>query len=246
MPQDNYFDSVGKRVRFIRKQLFMNQQEFASLLGIGKSAVSMIETGHSSLSVRNRNVFIQLLNISPEWLDGGLGEVHGPIVAPSPSRCKAWQTDTGTLSTLRAKAGYAVWHRGIPLYTLGEQTLLSAVLGRRSTRRPVDYVYVPDAPSCDGALRIRSDNMAPRLHNGDIVLFRRTPLDAQLLWGEVYLLVVAAGHQQSLWVGTLQPAMNDAVRVVNGNPYYADRVLPRSDIRALALVKVSIHVSSTH
>ncbi len=45
----------------------------AQHLGIGKAALSMIETGKAALSSRNRNILVQELNVNPDWLETGKG-----------------------------------------------------------------------------------------------------------------------------------------------------------------------------
>ena len=46
---------MNQRVKLIRKELGMTQEQMAQHLGIGKAALSMIETGKAALSSRNRN-----------------------------------------------------------------------------------------------------------------------------------------------------------------------------------------------
>ena len=52
-------NEVGVRLRLMRKQLNMTQEQLAQRLGVGKAALSMIETGKASLSTRNRNILVQ-------------------------------------------------------------------------------------------------------------------------------------------------------------------------------------------
>jgi len=65
---------MNQRVKLIRKQLGMTQEQLAQRLGIGKAALSMIETGRTGLSARNRHILVQELNVNPEWLETGEGE----------------------------------------------------------------------------------------------------------------------------------------------------------------------------
>ena len=58
------------RVKLIRKALGMTQEQLSQRLGIGKAALSMIETGKAGLSARNKNILVQELNVNAEWLDG--------------------------------------------------------------------------------------------------------------------------------------------------------------------------------
>ncbi len=66
---------MNERVKLIRKQLGMTQEQLAQRLGIGKAALSMIETGKAGLSSRNRNILVQDLNVNPEWLETGRGRM---------------------------------------------------------------------------------------------------------------------------------------------------------------------------
>ena len=67
-------EQVGARVKEMRKALGMKQDELSSILGIGKSALSMIETGRAALSERNKNILIQELNLNPQWIESGEGQ----------------------------------------------------------------------------------------------------------------------------------------------------------------------------
>ena len=71
---------MNERVKMIRKQLGMTQEQLAQRLGIGKAALSMIETGKAGLSARNRNILVQELNVNPEWLETGEGEMFNADV----------------------------------------------------------------------------------------------------------------------------------------------------------------------
>ncbi|MEE1098301.1 MAG: helix-turn-helix transcriptional regulator, partial [Alistipes sp.] len=66
---------MSDRLKLIRKELKMTQQQLAERLGIGKAALSMIETGRASLTTRNKNILVQELNINPDYLEQGRGEM---------------------------------------------------------------------------------------------------------------------------------------------------------------------------
>ena len=66
---------MESRVKLIRKELKMTQEQLAQRLGIGKAALSMIETGKCGLSTRNKNILVQDLNVNPDWLDTGKGNM---------------------------------------------------------------------------------------------------------------------------------------------------------------------------
>ena len=60
-------------LKLIRKSLGMTQQQLAQRLGIGKAALSMIETGKAALTARNKNILVQELNVNPEFLESEIG-----------------------------------------------------------------------------------------------------------------------------------------------------------------------------
>ena len=66
---------MESRVKLIRKALGLTQEQLAQRLGIGKTALSMIETGKTRLSSRNRNILVQELNVNPEWIEDGKGDM---------------------------------------------------------------------------------------------------------------------------------------------------------------------------
>ena len=59
-----------KKYRLLKE---LTQEQLAQRLGIGKAALSMIETGKAALSSRNRNILVQELNVNPDWLETGKG-----------------------------------------------------------------------------------------------------------------------------------------------------------------------------
>ena len=66
---------MNNRVKLIRKQLNLTQEQLAQRLGVGKAALSMIEPGKAGLSMRNRNILVQELNVNPDWLEHATAEM---------------------------------------------------------------------------------------------------------------------------------------------------------------------------
>lgn len=88
---------INSRLRSIRKELSLTQENLARVLGIGKSALSMIETGKASLSERNKNILVQELNVNPDWLETG----EGPMfleVRPAGRLCGTLRPDASLAS----------------------------------------------------------------------------------------------------------------------------------------------------
>ena len=71
---------MKERILALRKALHMKQREFAALMGMKGTALSMIEVGDNSLTEKNIRFICMTFNVNEEWLRTGKGEmfVHSP------------------------------------------------------------------------------------------------------------------------------------------------------------------------
>ncbi len=67
--------NLGDRIRLLRKQLHKSQDEFASVLGITKQAISNIENSKSSPSPQVLYKMHTKLNINLNYIIAGKGEI---------------------------------------------------------------------------------------------------------------------------------------------------------------------------
>lgn len=65
----------GERVREIRKSLNLTLEKFGERLGVGKTAISNIETGNRSLTDQMFRSICREYHVSEEWLKNGTGEM---------------------------------------------------------------------------------------------------------------------------------------------------------------------------
>jgi phage repressor protein C with HTH and peptisase S24 domain len=221
---------MRERLRLIRKELGLTQEALAQKLGIGKSALSMIETGRASLSERNKNIIVQELNVNPEWLETGQGQM---FFEQRPEAVFTNRTDR-KLPT-----------QSVPLYNIeGTAGLVPLFLDRESVR-PVDYIHIPNLPRCDGAIYVVGDSMYPLLKSGDIVLYKQLRDIENIFWGDMYLLSIDIDGEEYVTVKYIQKSENEGcVKLVSQNPHHADKEVPVERIRALAFVKASIRMNS--
>ena len=149
---------VNERLKLIRKRLDMTQDQLAQRLGIGKAALSMIETGKAGLSTRNLNILVQEFGINPEWVEQGVGDMFSsrPVATKMPN----------------ISNGIAP-QQCVPLYAIGVNSGLSDLFKDPDKHKPVSYIYIPNLPSCDGAISIVGDSMYPLLKSGDMVIYKQ-------------------------------------------------------------------------
>ena len=119
-------EQVGARVKEMRKALGMKQDELSSILGIGKSALSMIETGRAALSERNKNILIQELNLNPQWIESGEGEI--------------FNSPLETFVPFIRRTDRTLPMQSVPLYNIEGTAGLVPLFTGQTPVRPVDYL----------------------------------------------------------------------------------------------------------
>ena len=229
---DNYA-IIGRRLKELRNDLGWTQDQLAKLLGVGKGAVSMIETGKSALSERNKQILIHELNMNPDWIETGKGEMFN---APREQ-----------VLSFRTITDNTVPYQNVPLYAIEGSAGLVPLFDTNQTHTPIDYIHIPNLPKCDGAVYIVGDSMYPLLKSGDIVLYKQLTNINDIFWGDMYLLSVDIDGEEYITVKYIQKSERAGyVRLVSQNPHHADKDVEISRIRAIAFVKASIRMNSMH
>lgn len=218
------------RIRLLRKELGLTQEMLSKCLGIGKSALSMIETGKASFSERNKNILINDLNVNSNWLETGEGEMlNGPKDLVTFKR--------GRENTLPLQS--------VPLYNIEGTAGLVPLFMDSSNSEPIDYIHIPNLPKCDGAIHIVGDSMYPLLKSGDIVLYKKINNIEDVFWGDMYLLSIDIEGEEYVTVKYIQKSTKDGyVKLASHNQYHGDKDIEISRIRAIAFIKASIRMNS--
>lgn len=66
---------LNERLKELRAQIGMNQQNFAKALGIGQSTLAMMEVGKREISERHVKTICAIFNVSEDWLKYGVGKM---------------------------------------------------------------------------------------------------------------------------------------------------------------------------
>ncbi len=74
--------NVNERIRELRKTLGLTLEKFGAKLGVGKNAISRIETSKSNLTNQMFLSIIREYNVNPDWLRNGTG----PMFLDAPNR----------------------------------------------------------------------------------------------------------------------------------------------------------------
>lgn len=66
---------MNERIKLIREKLGLSQETLGKALGIGRSAVSRIESGTNALTEANIRLLCQQYGVNRKWLESGEGEM---------------------------------------------------------------------------------------------------------------------------------------------------------------------------
>ena len=222
---------VNERVKLIRKQLGLTQEQLAQRLGIGKAALSMIETGKAGLSTRNRNILVQELNVNPEWLESGKGNMFNA------------EPD---LTAYMHRTDNSLPLQSVPLYSIEGTAGLVPLFADQAQAKPVNFIHIPNLPKCDGAIYIVGDSMYPLLKSGDIVFYKQVhDIMHSIIWGEMYLISFDIDGDEYVSVKYLQKSdIPDHIVLVSYNEHHKPMEIHINRIRALAFIKASLRLNS--
>ena len=200
---------MNERVKLIRKALGMTQDQLSQRLGIGKAALSMIETGKAALSSRNRNILVQELNVNPDWLETGQGEMFNA------------EPD---LTSYLHRTDNSLPLQSVPLYSIEGTAGLVPLFSDQRQHKPINYIHIPNLPKCDGAIYVVGDSMYPLLKSGDIVLYKQLHDIGDVFWGDMYLLSIDIDGEEYVTVKYIQKSDREGyVKLVSQNPHHADK-----------------------
>jgi len=222
---------MNERVKLIRKQLGMTQEQLAQRLGIGKAALSMIETGKAGLSARNRNILVQELNVNPDWLETGKGNMFNA------------EPD---LTAYMHRTDNSLPLQSVPLYSIEGTAGLVPLFTDQAQSKPVNFIHIPNLPKCDGAIYIARATRCTRCSSiGVIVLYKQLRDINDIFWGDMYLLSIDIDGEEYVTVKYIQKSDRAGyVKLVSQNQHHADKDVEISRIRAIALVKACIRMNS--
>lgn len=190
-------------------------------------------------------------DLNLEWFITGQGQML-KTKKIAPKLCDADSQSINTLAepavsryTLRSDY-FNTDRQQIPLYEIDAAAGLTTLFSSQNSQVPLDHISVPNAPKCDGAIFVRGDSMYPILKSGDIVCYKTIFNIENMIFGEMYLLDIDNGDDQYLTVKFVNKieGKDDYVLLVSENKYHAPKEIPVSQIRALAIIKLSIRYNA--
>ncbi|NDW10484.1 S24 family peptidase [Dysgonomonas sp. 520] len=196
-------------------------------------------------------LYTKCVDVNPGWFFSGEGEMlkNNPITqANAEMDTIADNISEPDLIIHKLKTDYFnIDKQVIPLYELEATAGLNNLFANQNTQIPLDYINVPNAPKCDGALSIRGDSMYPLLKTGDIVCYKVIHDLGNIYYGEMHLIDIDIEGDQFLSVKYVKQSKlgDNYVLLLSYNEHYAPKDILKSQIRAIALVKMTIRYNTT-
>lgn len=219
----------------------INVPTFLKETGIKRGFLDSDKLGSSVSDVFIATIIATYPEINTDWLITGKGDMlkersnqSDSVFVPEIAHYKL-KTD-----------GNGLLHQQIPLYELEASAGLTTLFSSDIKQIPIDFISVPNAPKCDGAIFVRGDSMYPILKAGDIVCYKTIHSIENVYYGEMYLIDIDVEGDQYLTFKYIQKSNkgDDYLYLVSHNPHHAPKDVLKVDIRAIALVKLSIRYNT--
>lgn len=216
----------------IDKSLILNDIKNHLDIKTNKGFAEFLEIKATTLSMwYKRNTFdIELIfnkceYLNPEWLLTGKGNML--------------KTQSFPMKTDKIED-----QQMIPLYDLEAVAGVIPVITDIDNQTPIDHIYIPNAPKCDGAMHANGDSMYPLLKSGDILAFKIiTDFVNDVFFGEMYILFIEVAGDLFRTVKFVHKGEDkEHIKLVSQNKHHQDKEIHLSKIRAMAQVKASIRI----
>lgn len=209
---------------------------FAERLGVKPQT---IHSWISRSTFDSELIFAKCDLISPEWLLTGEGDMlrEGTGRASFVNSTYTTSPEIKTIGDFKVSEK-EIEQQKIPLYEL-EATAGIFAQGDL-TPYVIDYISIPNAPKCDGAILARGDSMEPIIKSGDLLLYKEHDIN-NIMYGHMYIVDFDLDGDSMIVVKYIKKD-KDPKRIVleSENPRYQPMDIALEQVRHIAMVKVSV------
>ena len=196
-------DTIGNRLRAVRKEFGFGQNEFGERLGVNQNALSQYENGNRKLPDEIMQKLAEIFDVNINWLLTGKGEMF------------LCDDDSQTVSNATDEFIQIDFLDSSACAGNGIANFQSEVLGKLPISPELIY---PHQPAEVKAIRVKGDSMSPTLASGDVVLFVQGLVNDG---NGIYILL----HNGELFVKRLHFKMTGVIDIISDNPNYSNEQL---------------------
>lgn len=216
--------------------LVPDKKTFAANIGVSPSMITEIHKGRSSVGTTAIQNIVLSYGVSAEWLLTGEGDM---LKSDKPDNAVEVVPIHQSHGTEKKEESQEIY-----LYDFKAAAGLKYLFDN-SKQNIIDTIRIPNQPKCDGAIRIYGDSMEPRLTTGDIILYKRAPVELQnIIYGEMYLLSYNVDGDDYVVVKYIRKSERGEpyITLASENPEHADRDIDFRCVNALALIKATLRI----
>lgn len=176
-------------------------------------------------------------DISLEWLLKGEGEQYKNEVSPIPAAGMQVLHHPKSVEKM-------IEEQFVTLYDVDAAANLKTLFDNKDQHK-LGEIKIPNMPKCDGAVYVKGDSMYPLLKSGDIIMYKEIRDFQNVIFGEMYLVSMELEGDEYLAVKYVNRSdEQDCIKLVSYNSYHQPKDVKMQDIKAMALVKVSIRMNT--
>jgi len=210
--------TLAQRIKNLRKELGLNQTEFATRIGITQTSLSQLEGEKNGISYDVFKAIVSAFNVNPVWLMDGVGTMYGNDNAASTSRGAiplVVQVDKDDEENIvmvdRKAAAEYLQHQQDPDF----------ISKLPSFRLPGFY------GKSFRAFEITGDSMLPGINPGDMIVGSYVESLNEIRNGSVYIVVT---HDGSIVAKRVTALGNDIYELKSDNVVYEPYAVKAEDI----------------
>lgn len=205
--------SVNLKIKQLREEKNLSQEQFADKIGLKRASVGMIETGKQQPTIETLENIVNIFGVDYNWL---LESIPKSIPKSIPNEEKSH-------------------HLGIPLIPI------SAVAGIGTgditgilENQIEERLIIPEFKGkVDFYIKVYGNSMYPKYNSGDIVACKLLKQIDFIQWNKSYVLDTTQG---ALVKRLMKSSVDSEVFCVSDNKDYPEFTIKLTDIRAIALI----------
>jgi len=187
-----------------------------------------------SMSQENISKILHTYPINANWLFNGIGEMtlEETDKVREPSR------------VFRLKTDVILDSQKIPLYSAEAIAGVVPVFDDLVKQQPIDYLHIPNAPKCDGAIIANGDSMYPLIKSGDYLGYKIIEdLLSDIYWGQMYILYLTVAGEAFRTIKFVHKGKSEKhLKLVSENKHHQDKEVLISKIISIAQVKLLVRL----
>ena len=159
---------------------------------------------------------------------------------------KKGDTNEYDLNPFNLRTDVLMDHQKIPIYSMEAAAGIITVFSDLKNSNVIDYMDVPKAPKCDGAIYASGDSMYELIKSGDLLGYKYIKdLPEDIYWGHIYILAIDMAGEEMVTVKFVQRGKDDDhIKLISQNKNHQEKEIHISKIRSMALVKLTLRYNT--